>query len=180
MRIYGKIGVLSFSIVVGFIAITLEMGRTAQAMPNFAQAYGIKCSECHIQIPALNAYGRFVQRTGYAGLNPHVLQRQSPVWIDYPVGYSQQSPGAASWDIGSLGVHADGAFGTTGSEWTYHVQQWIWQQSQAGGLDTAWVAYNNFFDGSGHIFAGSSKCRRHRSLVSGSTLLASPSTPRLR
>ncbi len=28
------------------------------------------------------------------------------------------------------------------------------RQSQAGGLDTAWVAYNNFFDGSGHIFAG--------------------------
>ena len=26
--------------------------------------------------------------------------------------------------------------------------------SQAGGLDTAWVAYNNFFNGSGHIFAG--------------------------
>jgi hypothetical protein len=154
MRIHGKIGALSVSILVGFLTITLAISRPAQAMPNFAQAYGIKCSECHIQIPALNAYGRFVQRTGYAGLNPHVLERESPVWIDYPVGYSQQSPSAASWDIGSLGVHADGAFGTPGSEWTYHVQQWIWQQSQAGGLDTAWVAYNNFFDGSGHIFAG--------------------------
>ena len=154
MRVHGKIGVPSCIIVVVFAAVMLAITRPAQAMPNFAQAYGIKCSECHIQIPALNAYGRYVQRTGYAGLNPHVLERESPVWIDYPVGYSQQSPSAASWDIGSLGVHADGAFGTTESEWTYHVQQWIWQPSQAGGLDTAWVAYNNFFDGSGHIFAG--------------------------
>ena len=126
----------------------------AEAMPNFAQAYGVACSECHVQIPALNAYGRWVQRTGYAGLNPHVLQRESPIWVDYQVGYSQQTPNAASWDIGSLGLHADGAFGTSNSEWTYHVQQWIWESSQAGGLDTAWVAYNNFFNGSGHIFAG--------------------------
>ena len=90
-------------------------------MPNFAQAYGIPCSYCHIQIPALNAYGRWVQRTGYGGLNPHVLQRESPVWVDYPVGYSEQTPSTGSWDIGSIGVHADGAFGTSNSEWTYHV-----------------------------------------------------------
>jgi hypothetical protein len=153
MKIDGKIGALS-CVFVGFVAITLVRSGPAQAMPNFAQAYGIKCSYCHIQIPALNAYGRWVQRTGYSGLNPHVLERESPVWVDYPVGYSQQAPGAASWDIGSLGLHADGAFGTENSEWTYHVQQWIWQASQPGGLDTAWIAYNNFFNGAGHIFAG--------------------------
>ncbi|MBV8148692.1 MAG: hypothetical protein JO092_06355 [Candidatus Eremiobacteraeota bacterium] len=140
--------------VVVYLALTMPASRPASAMPNFAQAYGIKCSYCHIQIPALNAYGRWVQRTGYSGLNPHVLEREVPIWIDYPVGYSQQTPSTGSWDIGSLGVHADGAFGTEKSEWTYHIQQWIWQGSQPGGLDTAWVAYNNFFDGAGHIFAG--------------------------
>jgi hypothetical protein len=154
MGVHRKLGFGPYVGVVGFAAITLLMSRPAQAMPNFAQAYGIPCSYCHIQIPALNAYGRWVQRTGYAGLNPHVLQRESPIWVDYPVSYSQQAPNAASWDIGSLGVHADGAFGTPKSEWTYHVQQWIWEGSEAGGLDTAWVAYNNFFNGSGHIFAG--------------------------
>lgn len=154
MRALGKIGTLSCISVVGSATIMLAVSKPAEAMPNFAQAYRIKCSECHIQIPALNAYGRYVQRTGYAGLNPHVLERESPVWVDYPVTYTQQSPSAASWDIGSLGLHADGAFGNPGSEWTYHVQQWIWQASQAGGLDTAWFAYNNFFNGSGHIFAG--------------------------
>jgi hypothetical protein len=154
MRARGKIGTLSCISIVGSATIILVVSKPAEAMPNFAQAYGIKCSECHIQIPALNAYGRYVQRTGYSGLNPHVVERESPVWVDYPVGYSQQAPSAASWDIGSLGLHADGAFGTPSSEWTYHVQQWIWQASQAGGLDTAWLAYNNFFNGSGHIFVG--------------------------
>jgi hypothetical protein len=154
MRIHAKIGIFSCISVLGAAVLTLATSKPAEAMPNFAQAYGIKCSECHIQIPALNAYGRYVQRTGYAGLNPHVLERESPIWVDYPVGYTQQSPSAASWDIGSLGVHADGAFGNPGSEWTYHVQQWIWQGSQAGGLDTAWFAYNNFFNGAGHIFVG--------------------------
>ncbi len=139
---------------VAVAALTCVSLRVADAMPNFAQAYGIPCSYCHIQIPALNAYGRWVQRTGYAGLNPHVLERESPIWLDYPIGYSQQSPGAGAWDPGSIGLHADGAFGTTRSEWTYHVQQWIWQNSQSGGLDTAWIAYNNFFNGAGHLFAG--------------------------
>lgn len=146
--------VLPSTVAIVTIAAALAVSPPAQAMPNFAQAYGVPCSECHIQIPALNAYGRWVQRTGYSGLNPHVLERESPIWVDYPVGYSQQAPGPASWDIGSLGLHADGAFGTPNSEWTYHVQQWIWQSSQAGGLDTAWFAYNNFFNGTGHIFAG--------------------------
>ena len=114
-------------------------------------------------------------------MNPHVLQRQSPVWVDYPVGYSQQSPNAAAWDIGSLGVHADGAFGIPSSEWTYHVQQWIWQQSEAGGLDTAWVAYNNISSMVRVTSSlGSSKYRLPRSSASGSTLAALPPTPRRR
>jgi hypothetical protein len=140
--------------IVVYLALTLPASRPASAMPNFAQAYGIKCSYCHIQIPALNAYGRWVQRTGFSGLNPHVLAREVPIWVDYPVGYSQQAPSTGSWDIGTLGVHLDGAFGTEKSEWTYHIQQWLWEGSEPGGLDTAWVAYNNFFGGAGHIFAG--------------------------
>jgi hypothetical protein len=154
MRVCSKIRGPSSIAIVGFTVLVLYSGRPAYAMPNFAQAYGIKCSYCHTQVPALNAYGRYVQRTGYSALNPHVVERESPIWIDYPVGYSQQAPGPASWDIGSLGVHAAGAFGNTDSEWTYHIQQWIWQASQAGGLDTAWFAYNNFFNGAGHIFGG--------------------------
>lgn len=154
MYVSNRLGSLLSVIVVVYLALTLPTSRPANAMPNFAQAYGIKCSYCHLQIPALNAYGRYVQRTGFAALNPHVIERESPAWVDYPVGYSEQTPSTAAWDPGTLGLHLDGAFGTVKSEWTYHIQQWLWQGSQPGGLDTAWVAYNNFFDGSGHIFAG--------------------------
>ncbi len=154
MYVSSRLGILLSVSVVVYLALTLPTSRPANAMPNFAQAYGIKCSYCHLQIPALNAYGRYVQRTGFAALNPHVIERESPVWVDYPVGYSEQTPSTAAWDPGSLGLHLDGAFGTVNSEWTYHIQQWLWQGSQPGGLDTAWVAYNNFFNGSGHIFAG--------------------------
>src|SRR5262252_285873 len=100
----------------GAFVMALATSGPASAMPNFAQAYAVPCSYCHVQIPALNAYGRWVQRTGYAALNPHVLQRESPVWVDYPLGYSEQTPGAAAWDPGTLGLHADGAFGNTKSE----------------------------------------------------------------
>ena len=75
MRIDGKTGIPWCVTVVAAAVIAFAMSDPARAMPNFAQAYGIKCSECHIQIPALNAYGRYVQRTGFAALNPHVLRR---------------------------------------------------------------------------------------------------------
>ena len=65
MRMHGKVGISRCVTVLVSAVVVLAMSKPAQAMPNFAQAYGIKCSECHIQIPALNAYGRYVQRTGY-------------------------------------------------------------------------------------------------------------------
>ncbi len=120
-------------------------------MPNFAQAYDAPCSLCHVQVPALNAYGRYIQRTGYAPLDSHVLARELPIWIDYPIGYSEQTPGMASWDARSVGLHLDGSIG---SDVTFHVQQWLWQGGQAGGLDTMWFAYNHLFNGAGHIFVG--------------------------
>lgn len=127
----------------------------AHAMPNFAQAYGVQCSVCHTQVPALNAYGRYVQRTGYAALDPHVLKREYPLWIDASASYTQQAPNPSSWQFGNLALHADGAVGPPGeANWTYHVQQWIVQGNEPGGLDTAWVAYNGLFARSGHLFAG--------------------------
>jgi hypothetical protein len=127
--------------------------RAAEAMPNFAQAYGVPCSVCHTQVPALNAYGRYIQRTGYAVLSDHVLKREFPVWIDESVSYTEQTPAAAQWQTGNLAVHADGAIGAN-SDFTYHVQQWIVQGNQPGGLDTAWVAYNDLLGRNLHVFVG--------------------------
>ncbi len=120
-------------------------------MPNMAQAYGAQCSLCHIQVPALNAYGRYIQRVGYSALDPHVLKREYPIWIDYSTTYTEQTPNTAQWQGGNLALHADGFVGT---DWTYHVQQWIVQGNEPGGLDTMWAAYNNLLDRNGHLFVG--------------------------
>lgn len=123
----------------------------AQAMPNFAQAYHVQCNVCHTQVPALNAYGRYVQRTGYSVLDPHVLKKEYPAWIDFPITYTEQTPNAAQWVAGNVALHLDGLID---DNWSYHVQQWFVQDNQPGGLDTAWVAYNNLLNHDGHLFVG--------------------------
>jgi hypothetical protein len=121
-------------------------------MPPFAQAYGVSCSLCHTQVPGLNAYGRYVQRTGYASLDPNVLRRALPVWIGENTWYDSQDPTAPhQTQFGNLAIHA---VGPIGSDITYHFQQWIWENDQAGDLDTFWVAYNNLLHRDGHLFVG--------------------------
>ena len=141
-------------IVVAMALLLVALTSKAQAMPNFAQAYGVQCSVCHTQVPALNAYGRYIQRTGYAALNPHVLKKEYPLWVDYSTTYTEQAPNAAQWQAGNLAIHADGTIGPGVTNWSYHVQQWLWQGNAPGGLDTAWVAYHNLLDRSGHLFVG--------------------------
>lgn len=123
-------------------------------MPPFAQAYGINCDTCHTMVPTLNAYGRYVQRTGYGSLDPHTLRRAFPVWIGEQVNYDSQSgneTNPAKPNPANLAIHAVGA---VGNDFTYHFQQWIWQQSAAGDLDTFWLTYNNLFHRDGHLFVG--------------------------
>jgi len=141
----------TFVVVAVAAAIFAATGSTASAMPNFAQALGVKCSLCHTQVPALNAYGRYVQRTGYSALDPHTLRKEYPLWIDASASYTEQTPNAAVWQGGNVALHVDGA---VANDWTYHVQQWLVQGNEPGGTDTMWVAYNNLFNHSGHLFYG--------------------------
>lgn len=132
------------------VVLTLLEAQKAQAMPVFAQAYGVKCSTCHTQVPALNAYGRYVQRTGYTSLDPKVLQRALPFWVGEQVNYDSESAPPQT-QFGNLAVHA---VGYLGNDVTYHFQQWIVQNNQAGDLDTFWLTYNNLLHRDGHLFAG--------------------------
>jgi hypothetical protein len=120
-------------------------------MPPFAQAYGVKCNVCHTQVPALNTYGRYVQRTGYASLDPHVLTRALPVWVGENLSYDSQGSPPHVNQFGNLALHA---VGYLGSDVTYHFQQWIWQNNQAGDVDTFWATYNNLLHRDGHLFLG--------------------------
>ena len=121
-------------------------------MPPFAQAYGMNCEVCHTAVPALNAYGRYVQRTGYASLDPATIHRANPIWIGEALSYDSQDPDQPHHlESGNLALHAAGFIGT---DITFHVHQWITQNDQAGGTDTFWVTYNNLFHRDGHLYVG--------------------------
>lgn len=108
-------------------------------MPTFAQAYGVSCSTCHTQVPLLNAYGRYAQRTAYASLDRAVLARAIPAWIGESANYSSTAgsgTGTPRTSLGNLALHGAGYFA---SDATFHAQQWITQNNQSGGVDTLWV-----------------------------------------
>lgn len=141
----------------GLAFAALGSPAVAQAMPVFAKAYGVQCSTCHTVVPALNAYGRYLQRTGYASLNRDVLKTVAPFWIGEQVngdstgGVSDISATHTS-SFGNLALHGAGYLA---QNWTFHVQQWLLANDDTGGtLDTAWVTYNNLFHHDGHLFIG--------------------------
>ena len=130
--------------VVAFAAVPLQ----AQALPAFAKAYGVQCSVCHTMPPQLNAYGRYIQRTGYSALNYGVLKSGTPVSVSEEVNYDSQDHQVVG---GNLAVHAAGYLSP---DITYHIHQWLVQDDQAGGIDVFQLAYNQLFKGNGHLFAG--------------------------
>jgi hypothetical protein len=132
----------------------LVLPRPSQAMPQFAQATGLKCSACHTVVPLLNAFGRSVQYSGYALLDRHDLAKTFPVWIGESMNYDSTAgagTGVPRFDFGNLAVHG---IGYIAPDVTYHVQQWLSQGDQAGPLDTAWIAYNHVFTPDAHLFVG--------------------------
>ena len=128
--------------------------KPSEAMPPFAQAYGVQCNVCHTQVPLLNAYGRYIQRTGYSALDRGTLARANPAWIGESLNYDSTAgagTGTPRNSFGNLAIHAAG-FVTP--DITYHIHQWIVQGDQPGGVDTLWVAYHNLLNHSGHLFVG--------------------------
>lgn len=144
---------ISMRLIASALAAALALtARQVDAMPPFAQAYGAKCTLCHLEVPALNTFGRYVQRSGYTALDHDKIRHISPVWLGFNPSYD-----SASEDLphrlafGNVAVHAVGAIG---SDLTYHLQQWVSQNDRPGTLDTAWVSYNDLLHRNGHLFAG--------------------------
>lgn len=125
----------------------------AAAMPNFAQAYGVPCSTCHTTVPTLNAYGRYIQRSQYAFMDPATLKKALPLWVGYQANLDSQADAPDTHKViwGNVAVHLDGV---AGDNWSYHVQQWLQSDNQGGGLDTAWVSFNNLFKRNGYVQVG--------------------------
>jgi len=136
------------------IPAALEVPRPSEAMPPFAQAYGLKCSTCHTMVPLLNAYGRYIQRTGYASLDRSVLARAVPLWIGESLNYNSTAgagTGTPRYSFGNLALHG---VGYIAPDITFHAQQWITAGDQSGFVDTLWVTYNNILHRDGHLFVG--------------------------
>jgi len=138
--------------VVGSVGLFLAQTRTGEAMPPFAQALKVDCSNCHTSVPALNAFGRFVQRTGYGALDPATIHSAMPVWIGESAFFDTSDPNKPhQLQTGNLAVHA---IGYLGNAVTFHYQQWITQNDKPGGIDTLWLSYDRLFHGDGHLFVG--------------------------
>jgi len=130
----------------------LEAVRPTAAMPPFAQSYGMDCQVCHSVVPGLNAYGRYVQRTGYASLDAATIHRADPLWIGESPFYDTMDPAEPhKVQFGNLALHAAGFIGR---DFTFHAHQWLWQFDQPGGTDTMWITYNNLLHRDGHLFVG--------------------------
>lgn len=139
-------------VVILAAAWMLEAVRPTAAMPPFAQAYGMDCEVCHTVTPALNAYGRYVQRTGYSSLDAATIHRANPIWIGVNPFYDTRDaaqPHIVQW--GNVALHGAGYIG---KDFTFHFHQWIYQFDQPGGTDTVWLTYNNFLHRDGHLFVG--------------------------
>ncbi len=143
---------ISLLVALFVVTVVVEGMRPTKAMPPFAQAYGMSCEVCHSVVPALNSYGRYLQRTGYASVDSATLRKANPLWIGESPFYSTQDPVEPNQvQVGNLALHAAGAIG---QNWTFHAHQWIEQSDQAGGTDTLWATYNNLFHRDGHLFVG--------------------------
>ena len=122
------------------------------AMPTFSQAYGVECSTCHTAVPALNAYGRYLQRTGFATLDPTLMKRALPFWVGENTSYDTQGPNSPHQvKFGNLALHGGG---TLSADWAFHVHQWLVHGEQPGGIDSLWVVYNGLNKHNGHLFVG--------------------------
>jgi len=146
MKNRNAIAAIAFAFAATFVIVD---ARPLQAMPPFAQAYGENCETCHTAVPALNAYGRYVQRTGYASLDPGTIHRAIPIWIGENPTYD--SMGSPKTVAGNFAIHA---VGYIGDDWTFHAQEWLVNNNQGGFADTLWVTYNNLFHRDGHLFLG--------------------------
>ena len=152
LRLYPTLGVVAALGVL--LSGLLAAPKVTEAMPPFSQAYGLSCNTCHTAVPTLNAYGRYIQRTGYASLDRTVLARANPLWIGEAINYNStagKDTGVPRYSSGNFAFHL---VGYVAPELTVHAQQFVVAGDASGGVDTLWLTYNNLLHHDGHLFVG--------------------------
>lgn len=151
-------------VVLALCAVLFVLGvrdsKPAQAMPNFARALGVPCETCHTMVPALNAYGRYLQRTFYAPITAEAMRGTLPAYLEYEIqsystgGKDTAAPGKKT-TVGNLIASFDGFASPV---FTYRVENNVYSgdqpTNQSKGPETMWLAYNGLFGGYGHLLAG--------------------------
>lgn len=131
--------------------------QTATALPTFAQAYHVDCKVCHTMIPALNAYGRYIQRTDFAALDPAIMKQVLPLLIREAVtGRSTGKLDATQPNVKVTyaNLSAD-AVGFIGTSVTYRAEQSFYSNDVSGGsFGRGWFAYNDLLNKNGHLMVG--------------------------
>lgn len=157
MRARGAFTAVGIGITMGALVLFGQRAQTASALPTFAQAYGVDCSACHSMVPALNAYGRYIQSTAYGGLDADVMKKAIPVVVRETMNYrstgklNRTAPNDKFTEL-SLSLYLVGRLDKTVS---YRFEQALYSNNLSGGnLSHAWVAYNNLFAGNAHLVVG--------------------------
>jgi mono/diheme cytochrome c family protein len=140
------------------IAFSLtQRPQRAVALPTFAQAYQVDCSVCHTMVPALNAYGRYVQSTAFGALDPAIMKRAIPLVVREAVNYRSTGKLDAhepldKYTYGNLSVNLVGVLDKYIS---YRFEQSLYSNNVSGGnTGHFWISYNALFHGDGHLIVG--------------------------
>jgi len=108
-------------------------------------------------VPALNAYGRFVQSTAFGALDPAIMKRAIPIVIRESVSYRSTGKldkllAADKWTFGSVSVNLVGVLNKSLS---YRLEQSLYSNNVSGGTTGHfWVSYNQIFGGDAHLLVG--------------------------
>jgi hypothetical protein len=139
------------------IALFGPAAKPADALPTFAQAYHVDCSACHSAVPALNSYGRYIQRTGFAALDPTVMKQVLPLLFREAVtGRSTGKLNATQPNdkVTTANLQAD-VVGFLGTSVTYRAEQSFYSNNvSGGGFGRGWFGYHDLLNKNGHLFVG--------------------------
>jgi hypothetical protein len=96
----GKCARALLAVAIAFVALA-QQTRPAQAIPIFAQRYGLQCGACHSVLPELNAFGNFFRNHGYR--LPIPKHGTTVVAIRYQMEYDKDpAPGAPRFVPGGV------------------------------------------------------------------------------
>ena len=125
---------LTSTLVIGLAVLLLPV--QAQALPVFANRYGLTCQACHTTIPHLNAFGQAFLRNGFQ--LPQAARGVVPIAVKVNLAYtSDPDPGGLPKGVVDEVELLTG--GAIGSHVNYFVEQYALDGGVAGSLRDAWV-----------------------------------------